>query len=128
LNQLVNTAHQHCIASQNFRDTEKYLSTVNMLIIQLLYIKPGAEKIFDEFEALAIPIISKYNGRLLLRLRPDKASVLENNIPEPYEMHLVEFKTEEDFKNFLEDEERQRYLSLKEQAIQSSILIKGTQF
>lgn len=98
-----------------------------MLITQLIYIKPGAEKIFDEFEALAIPIISKYNGKLLLRLRPDKTAVLENNIPEPYEVHIVEFKTEEDFENFLQDKERQQHLSLKEKAIQSSILIKGMQ-
>lgn len=98
-----------------------------MFITQLIYIKPGAEKIFNEFEALAIPLIAKYNGKLLLRLRPDTVSTLEHTIPLPYEIHLIEFDTETDFQDFLNDAVRQKYLSLKEQSIQSSILIKGTQ-
>jgi len=44
----------------------------------------------------------------------------------PYEIHLMEFETDNDFKNFLQDEERKRFLHLKEQSIKSVILIKGT--
>jgi hypothetical protein len=43
-------------------------------ITQLIYIIDGQEKTFHQFEDVAIPIISKYNGRLLLRVRPDKDS------------------------------------------------------
>jgi hypothetical protein len=39
-------------------------------ITQLIYIKEGQEKIFDEFEDVAIPIIAKYKGKLLFRVRP----------------------------------------------------------
>ena len=39
-------------------------------ITQLIYIKQGQEEVFDEFESIAIPIISKYNGKLLFRIRP----------------------------------------------------------
>ncbi|MEE6185664.1 hypothetical protein PIECOFPK_00759 [Mycovorax composti] len=96
-----------------------------MIITQLIYIKPGAETLFDQFEAIAIPLIAKHNGKLLLRIRPDKTSILESNIPAPYEVHMVEFPSEHDFESFMQDPERQKHLSLKEQAIQSAVLIKG---
>lgn len=94
-------------------------------ITQLIYIKEGEEKMFNQFEDIAIPIISKYNGRLLLRIRPDENSFIENWIDKPYEIHLVEFDDENDFKNFQQDEERKKFLHLKEQSIKTSLLIKG---
>ena len=94
-------------------------------ITQLIYIQQGQEKVFHEFEDVAIPIISKYNGRLLLRIRPQQDSFIENKIEKPYEIHLVEFDNEEDFKNFMQDEERKKFLHLKEQSVKSSILFKG---
>lgn len=94
-------------------------------ITQLIYIREGQEKIFDEFEAIAIPTISKYNGRLLFRLRPKANDYIQNQIDHPYEIHLVEFAEENDFNNFMQDEERKKLLHLKEQSIKSSILIKG---
>ena len=70
-------------------------------ITQLIYIKEGQEKIFDEFEEVAIPLIAKYNGKLLFRLRPNKDSFIETWIDKPYEIHLVEFDSEQDYKNFM---------------------------
>jgi uncharacterized protein (DUF1330 family) len=96
-------------------------------ITQLIYIVDGQEDVFNEFEAVAIPLIGKYNGKLLLRVRPDAANVVEvNGIEAPYEMHLVLFNAQEDFDNFLRDEERKKFLHLKEKSIRSVLLIKGT--
>lgn len=95
-------------------------------ITQLIYIIAGQESIFNQFEDIAIPIISKYNGRLLLRVRPDDNSFIEHHIDRPYEIHLVEFDTEQDFESFKQDEERRRFLHLKEQSIKASMLIQGT--
>jgi len=95
-------------------------------ITQLIYIIAGQENTFNEFEDIAIPIISKYNGRLLLRVRPPDHSFIEHRIDKPYEIHLVEFDTEQDFENFKQDEERKKFLHLKEQSITASILIQGT--
>ncbi len=95
-------------------------------ITQLIYIKAGQEKVFHQFEDVAIPIISKYNARLLLRVRPNKNSFIDCSIDKPYEIHLVEFDSEQDFKNFMQDEERKKFLHLKEQSIKASILIQGT--
>ncbi len=94
-------------------------------ITQLIYIKEGQQDIFHQFEDVAIPIILKYNGQLLLRIRPDETSFIEANIDKPYEVHLVEFATETDFENFMQDEERKQFLHLKEQSIKAVTLIKG---
>lgn len=94
-------------------------------ITQLIYLKDGQEEVFHQFENLAIPIIKKYNGRLLLRIRPDENSYIEYSMEKPYEVHLVEFKSEQDFKNFMQDDERKKFLHLKEQSIKASILIQG---
>jgi uncharacterized protein (DUF1330 family) len=94
-------------------------------ITQLIYIIPGQEEIFDQFEAVAIPIISKYNGRLLFRVRPKEDSFIENQVDKPYEIHLVEFDSEQGFKNFAKDEERRKFLHLKERSIKTSILYQG---
>lgn len=94
-------------------------------ITQLIYVIEGQEDIFDEFESVAIPTISKYNGRLLFRLRPPKESYIESQIEQPYEIHLVEFDALEDFQNFMKDGERKKFLHLKEQSIKSSVLYLG---
>jgi uncharacterized protein (DUF1330 family) len=96
-----------------------------MHITQLIYIKPGQEAIFHQFEDIAIPLIAKYNGKLLLRVRPTADEIIERTIESPYEIHLVEFPSDNDFENFMKDEERKKFLHLKEQSIRSSILIRG---
>lgn len=95
-------------------------------ITQLIYLIPGQEKSFDEFENIAIPSISRYNGRLLFRVRPTPSSYLEHQIEPPFEIHLVEFDTQQDFECFLEDEERKRFLHLKERSVSATVLIQGT--
>lgn len=94
-------------------------------ITQLIHINPGQEKIFDQFEAVAIPIIAKYNGRLLFRVRPDDKAFIEYRGEKPYEIHLVEFDNEQDFENFKRDEERKKFLHLKEKSIRTSTMIQG---
>lgn len=96
-----------------------------IFITQLIYTKEGQESMFHQFEDIAIPTILKYNGRLLLRIRPTEESYIEDHIARPYEIHLVEFNTEQDFENFKLDEERRKFLHLKEQSVESVLLIKG---
>lgn len=98
---------------------------MSIYITQLIYIQPGQEKTFNQFESVAIPAIAKYNGKLMLRIRPDEDEIIESNIETPYEIHLVEFDTERDFENFMQDEARKQFLHLKEQSIRSVQLIKG---
>ncbi len=95
-------------------------------ITQLIYIIEGQEEAFHQFEEIAIPTISKYNGRLTLRIRPNDDSIVERNIQKPYEIHLVEFDSQKDFDEFKNDEVRKKFLHLKEKSIKSSILIQGS--
>ena len=97
-----------------------------IFLTQLIYVKEGQENVFHQFEDIAIPAILKYNGRLLLRVRPDENAFIENSMEKPYEIHLVEFNTEQDFLNFSQDEDRKKFLHLKEQSVRSALLIKGT--
>jgi len=96
-----------------------------IVLTQLIYIKEGQENIFHQFEDIVIPIIAKYNGRLLLRIRPGDDAFIEHGIDKPYEIHLVEFDTEQDLENFKQDDKRKQLLHLKEAAIKTSILIQG---
>ena len=68
-----------------------------IFLTQLVYINEGQENVFDQFEEVAIPTILKYNGRLLLRIRPADNNFIEHHIDKPYEIHLVEFAAEQDF-------------------------------
>lgn len=94
---------------------------------QLIYIRPGKEQIFHEFEDVAIPLIANYNGKLLLRVRPAASEIIEKTIEPPYEIHLVQFPSEQDFQNFMKDESRKKFLHLKEESIRTAMLIKGEQ-
>jgi hypothetical protein len=96
-----------------------------LYLTQLIYIKKGKEEVFDQFEAIAIPRIPVYNGKLLFRLRPPKESYIDISIEHPYEIHYVSFASQQDFENYLKDEERKKFLHLKEESIQSVTLIKG---
>jgi hypothetical protein len=92
-------------------------------ITQLIYIQEGQEEIFYQFEEVAMPLITKYNGNLLLRVQPTK---IAGSMETPFEIHLVSFNSEEDFLRFMQDEERKKFLHLKEQAIRSVLLLRGT--
>ena len=81
---------------------------------------------FNLFESQVLPLLSKYNGTLLYRVRPAKEMVIANSIGSPYEIHLVAFPTDEDFKAYSSDPERQQFLHLKEASVEKVMLIKGT--
>lgn len=94
-------------------------------ITLLIYIQEGQEAIFDEFESIAIPSINRYNGKLLLRIRPDTNSVIESSIDKPYEIHFVEFNSELDFEYFKLDPIRNQFLHLRNTSIRSTMMVKG---
>ncbi len=92
-------------------------------ITQLIYINAGKEAIFDEFEAIAIPIIAKYGGTLMLRCKPAEVKEVSGEIP--YEVHIITFPSESNFEEFKKDEGRKAFLHLKEESVKESLLICG---
>ena len=95
-------------------------------LTQLVYINPGEEATFEEFERKVLPLIDEHNGRLLLRIRTDAGSLVAGTWEKPDEIHLVEIDAESDFHAYMVDEERRRYLHLREQSIRTTIIIQGT--
>ena len=95
-------------------------------ITQLVYVHPDRESTFDAFEDVAERLIAKYHGEVLLRIRPSRDTVVSASIEVPYEIHLVRFASEEDFRRFSNDEERQRALALKNEAVSASMVVAGT--
>ncbi len=94
-------------------------------ITQLIYIKEGEVAAFLEFENHAIPLMSEYGGQLLLRIRPTDDTFIEIKGKKPYEIHFLTFPSEERLAAFLKDDRRQSLVHLKEQSIESVLLVKG---
>lgn len=94
-------------------------------LTQLIYVKEGQEEKFHAFEEHAIPVINKYKGNLLFRIRTDASSWIEGSMEQPYEIHLISFPSTNDFERFKRDEERKQWMHLKEQSIRESWLIQG---
>lgn len=94
-------------------------------LIQLIFVKKRKEAIFHEFENFAIPLMEKYNGRIIHRLRPQKDAYISSSEEQPYEIHFISFDSENDLAEFLKDDTRQNFMHLKNESVQSSLLIKG---
>ena len=94
-------------------------------ITQLIFIKEGQEMIFQEFESFAIPLIEKYNGKLLYRLRPDDNAYVSADAEKPYEIHIVSFDSEMDLQRFMKDDTRLKFIHLKNESVKTILLIKG---
>lgn len=94
-------------------------------ITQLIFIKKGKEKTFLEFEKIAIPLMEKYNGKMIYRLRPSKDDFIENNKETPYEIHFISFDSEEDLTKFIKDDSRLKFIHLKNDSIKSTLIVKG---
>ncbi|WP_110518441.1 DUF1330 domain-containing protein [Herpetosiphon llansteffanensis] len=95
-------------------------------LTQLIYLHPGQTAVFEQFEALVLPLLAQYHGRLLLRIRPTSVTVIEQHIEQPDEIHLLEFASSADFERYLADPQRQEFLHLKTQSIRSTFVIQGT--
>lgn len=91
---------------------------------QIIFLKEGMENSFNLFEEKVIPLLSKHNGKLLYRIRPNKDSIIEG-IDKPYEIHILEFQTKSDFESYANDKERLKHLNLKDQSVEKIQLIEG---
>ncbi len=94
-------------------------------ITQLIFVKDGQESVFLEFESMAIPLLETYNGKVLYRVRPDKENFIDAEGELPYEIHLVSFESEQDFKAFAQDKKRDAFMHLKKASVRATLTTKG---
>jgi hypothetical protein len=95
-------------------------------VTQLVYLNEGQEQAFHQFEDVAIPLIEKYNGTLLLRLRPTPDTYVGGTLELPYEVHFVSFPTQADLDAFKQDKTRERVLHLKDASVSRVIQVQST--
>lgn len=96
-----------------------------IFITQLIYIKPGKESVFQEFENHAIPLMEKYSGKLIQRLRPNASDYVDGEDEKPYEIHIVSFDSEEKLQEFFRDDTRLQFKHLKDDSVKSILMFKG---
>ena len=96
-------------------------------ITQLIFVQEGKEDKFLEFEEFAIPLMEKYNGRIIYRIRPSAASFIDEDKELPYEIHFLSFDTEQDLSAFMKDDSRLEFIHLKNESVKSMLLVKGEQ-
>lgn len=98
---------------------------IRIYITQLIFLYEGKEEVLEEFEAFALPLMRKYDGKLLHRIRPEASAFIAGEPEKPYEIHIITFPSEEKLAQFLKDESRVQFLHLKEEAVKSTLLVKG---
>src|ERR1043165_6969525 len=96
-----------------------------LYLTQLIYIHPGKEDAFHQFEDFALALLDKYQGKLLLRLRPTPEQFIAGELEIPYEVHLVSFPTQAEFDAFKQDKEREQFLHLKDVSVRKMVLMQG---
>ena len=94
-------------------------------ITQLIFVKEGKEDKFLEFESHAIPLMERYNGKIIYRLRPSKDNFIDNDKEIPYEIHFISFDSEQDLIEFMKDNSRLNFINLKNESVKSTLLVKG---
>lgn len=94
-------------------------------LTQLIFVKAGRESVFQEFEEFVLPLMEKYTGKLIYRLRPPADSFISGDEERPYEIHFVSFDSESDFERYMKDDNRVKYLHLKEESVKASWIVKG---
>ncbi|GAB3525188.1 DUF1330 domain-containing protein [Emticicia fontis] len=94
-------------------------------ITQLIFVKEGKEAVFHEFEDNVLPLIERFNGKLLYRVRPDDAAYIVAEGEKPYEIHFVSFESEDDLQAYMKDDGRLKFIHLKNDSVQSMLLVKG---
>ncbi|WP_031526527.1 hypothetical protein [Dyadobacter crusticola] len=94
-------------------------------ITQFVYVREGKEDVFHEFESRVLPLLERHNGKLLMRIRPTADQFIAGELDPPYEIHLVSFEDEAGLQAYGNDEDRLKWLSMKDESVTSVIMVKG---
>jgi antibiotic biosynthesis monooxygenase (ABM) superfamily enzyme len=94
-------------------------------ITQLIFVKEGKEEKFLEFENHVLPLMEKYNGKIIYRLRPSRENFIDAVKELPYEIHFISFDSEQDLAEFMKDDSRLKFIHLKNDSVKSMLLVKG---
>ena len=98
----------------------------DFIITQLVFLNEGCEEDFLKYEENVLPLLANHNGRLRYRIRPSKESfIYPDNEELPYEIHIVSFKSKEDFQNYKNDPVRMEHLKHGIKSIKKIIIFES---
>ena len=105
-----------------FIDLIHVMSTEKIYFTLLVYVKPGQYETFQDYERKVLPLLPSFNGMLELRLKTDKKAD-ETEVPD--EIHILSFRSMNDFERYRNDDRRRQYLDMFHSAVEKAMLIKG---
>lgn len=92
------------------------------IVLASLFIQPGRELEFRQFETEAARIMKKHGGQITYVMRPAASSAGE---PLPYEIHVVMFPSREQFEAYRTDEDLASFAALRQAAITRTDVVMG---
>ena len=96
--------------------------SAHILILARLFVHPGREAEFRQFETAAARIMGRYGGHIEKVIRPISSNQEE---PLPHEIHLVSFPSQEQFEAYRTDAELTGLAPLRQAAIARTELVIG---
>ena len=93
-----------------------------LILVVSLFIHPGHEAEFQQFETEAARIMKKYDGHLERVIRP---TILGQSDSSPHEIHLVSFPNLESFESYKGDLDLAKLAPLRQAAIARTEVIMG---
>ena len=93
-----------------------------LLLVASLFIHPGREVEFRQFETEAARIMKKYGGQIKQVIRP---TVAGQPGPSPHEIHIVSFPSLESFEAYRGDPDLATLAPLRQAAIARTEVIIG---
>ena len=93
-----------------------------LVIVAALFVHPGREKDFEQFETAAESIMRRHGGRLERRIGIASGA----NPDQPQEVHIVTFPDEASFARYRADADLQALGELRTRAIRHSTIWMGS--
>jgi uncharacterized protein (DUF1330 family) len=93
-----------------------------IIMVVSLFIHPGREVEFRQFETEAARIMQKYGGCIQRVIRP---TVSVSQEPPPHEIHVVSFPSMERFEAYRKDDSLAKLAPLRQTAIARTAIIIG---
>jgi len=97
--------------------------SASIVLVASLFIHPGREAEFRQFETEAARVMKKYGGRIVQVVRPRTSS--STTEPLPHEIHVVTFPSREQFEAYRADEDLASFATLRQAAISRTEVIVG---
>ncbi len=96
--------------------------STRLVLLASLFIHPGREVEFRQFETQAARIMKKYGGQVERVIRPLASGAPESS---PYEIHVVTFPSREHFEAYRTDQGLASFAALRQAAIARTDIIMG---